>query len=159
MKTRKSWKEKLHDDNGLPKVEPIAGKLIEMWGEGTVVIAKPLDVDTIMRKVPKGKLTTVNEIRKIIAAKYETTIACPLTTGIFVRISAEAAEEEFSEGKRRITPYWRTLKEGGILNEKYPGGIEAQMAKLENEGFSVVPKGKKNFRVLDFDKYIAKIEL
>jgi alkylated DNA nucleotide flippase Atl1 len=68
-----------------------------------------------------------------------------LTTGIFTWIAAHAAEEaaaksgDFSE----TTPYWRTLKAGGFLNEKYPGGIEAQRAKLETEGHAVIARGKR----------------
>ncbi|MEJ8849935.1 hypothetical protein [Variovorax rhizosphaerae] len=43
------------------------------------------------------------------------------------------------------TPWWRTLKIGGELNPKYPGGIEAQMRKLEAEGHTVVQRGKRYF--------------
>ena len=35
----------------------------QRWGTGTFVIPAPLEVDAIMRKVPKGKLITINEIR------------------------------------------------------------------------------------------------
>ena len=96
-----------------------------------------------MKKVPNGKLVTINEIRQILARKHKATIGCPLTTGIFARIAAEAAMEEAAEGKKRITPYWRTLKSAGELNPKYPGGIEGQKARLESEGHSVIQKGKK----------------
>ena len=44
------------------------------------------------------------------------------------------------------TPYWRTLKANGELNEKYPNGIEAQKAKLEAEGHTIIQKGRKNVR-------------
>jgi hypothetical protein len=77
-----------------------------------------------MSKVPRGKLVTINEIRMALARKHKATIGCPLTTGIFAWVSANAAEEQRLEGKMDITPYW-TLKTGGFLNEKYPGGFEA----------------------------------
>jgi len=48
-----------------------------------------------------------------------------MTTGIFAGIAARAAEEMAIEGKQNITPYWRTIKSKGELNEKYPGGVEA----------------------------------
>ncbi|RPI17126.1 MAG: MGMT family protein [Ignavibacteriae bacterium] len=143
MKPKKSWKEKLHDSKDLPKVEEITGKMIKMWGEGTFVIPAPLEVDEIMKKVPKGKIITINEIRSKLANKHGATIACPITTGIFAWIAAHAADEEEKEGKKRITPYWRTLKTGGELNEKYPGGIDRQKKMLEQEGHSIIPKGKK----------------
>jgi hypothetical protein len=46
------------------------------------------------------------------------------------------------------------LKEGGILNEKYPGGVEAQAAHLREEGHVLEVKGKK-MRVIDFEKVIV----
>ena len=79
-----------------------------------------------------------------LAIKHHTTIGCPLTTGIFAWISAHAAEEQQQQGAREITPYWRTLKTGGLLNEKYPGGLESQRKLLEQEGHVVIQKGKKS---------------
>ena len=156
MSKRKTWKEKLHDSKDFPRVQPIEKQQEKMWGTGTIVIAKPIEVDEIMKKVPKGKLITINKIREKLAAKHEATIACPITTGIFARTAAGAAEEDLQEGKKRITPYWRTLKADGVINEKYPGGIQKQIELLEAEGHTVVPKGKKNFRVVDYQKYLVK---
>ena len=110
-----------------------------------------------MKKVPKGKLTTINKIREALAKRHGATIACPITTGIFARIASEVAEEELAGGKKRVTPYWRTLKEGGLLNEKYPGGFQRQIERLEAEGHTIVPKGKKNFKVLDYEKKLVKV--
>jgi len=157
-KLRKSWQEKLADSKDLPRVVEITGKMSTRWGTGTIVIPAPIEVDEIMKKVPEGKLITVNQIREIVARKHGATIGCPLTTGIFVWVAANAAEEAAAEGKKDITPYWRTLKSGGELNEKYPGGIEAQAARLREEGHTIEPgKGKKPPRVKDFDK--AMVEL
>ena len=157
-KTRKSWQEKLADSKGLPKVEKITDKMSKRWGTGTVVIPAPEEVDEIMKKVPKGKLTTINQIRGILARKHGATIGCPITTGIFVNIAARAAEEAAAEGKENITPYWRTLKAGGELSEKYPGGIEAQATHLREEGHTIEPgKGKKPPKVKDFEEYLIKL--
>ena len=51
-----------------------------------------------------------------------------------------------SEGRKRFTPYWRTLKTGGELNPKYPGGIKNLRARLTAEGHRVIKKGKPLFR-------------
>lgn len=150
---KKSWKEKLNNSKGLPKVEIIKGNLINKWGKGTVVIPSPQEVNEIMKKVPKGKLLTINNIRNILAKRHKATIACPITTGIFVWISAHAAEEELKSGKKRVTPYWRTLKSNGELNQKYPEGIRHQKELLEAEGHNVILKGKK----MVVEDYVNKI--
>jgi alkylated DNA nucleotide flippase Atl1 len=119
--------------------------MINKWGSGTIVVPAPIEVDELMRKVPNGKLTTINDIRSALAKRHNATIGCPLTTGIFSCIAARAAEEQKQQGKTDVTPYWRTLKTGGLLNEKYPGGAEAQKALLEKEGHIVIQKGKRYF--------------
>lgn len=91
---RKSWKEKLNDDKDIPRVIKIEGKLTKKWGTGTCVIPAPREVNEIMKKVPKGKLTTINQIRDKLAKKHNSTIGCPITTGIFASIAARAAAEE-----------------------------------------------------------------
>ena len=157
-KTRKSWREKLADSKGLPKVAEITDKLSKRWGTGTIVIPAPEEVDEIMKKVPGGKLTTINQIRTILAQKHGASIGCPITTGIFAWVAANAAEEAAAEGEKNITPYWRTLKSGGELNPKYPGGLEAQAAHLKEEGHIIEPgKGKKPPKVKDFEKALQAL--
>jgi alkylated DNA nucleotide flippase Atl1 len=158
MKKKTSWQEKLADSKDLPKVEKVDEKKSKRWGTGTYVIPAPIEVDEIMRNVPKGKLITINEIRQILARKHNATIGCPITTGIFSWIAANAADEMEKEGKKDITPYWRTLKTGGILNEKYPGGTGNLKKRLEAEGHTIIRKGKsKHFMVKDFEKVLAEI--
>lgn len=148
---KKSWLEKLHDAKDLPKVEKLTGKMTKRWGKGTIVIPAPIEVDEIMRRVPAGKVTTINEIRGALAKKHGATICCPITAGIFSWISAHAAEEMRAKGEKNVTPYWRTLKTGGILNEKYPGGSARQKKMLEKEGHRIETRGK-NLVLADLEK-------
>ncbi len=67
-----------------------------------------------------------------------------------------AAKEDIQDGKKYITPYWRTLKSDGKINEKYPGGIPFQKKKLVNENHKIVLKGKKYF-VENFENKLAKL--
>jgi hypothetical protein len=153
---KKSWVEKLADSKNLPKVEKITGKMGKRWGTGTVVIPAPMEVNEMMRRVSEGKLTTINEIRAALAKKHKATIGCPITTGIFAWIAANAAEEQRQEGKKDTTPYWRTLKTGGVINPKYPGGVERLKKLLEKEGHKVIQKGKK-YVVADYEKSLIKL--
>jgi hypothetical protein len=155
MGKKKSWREKLADDKDLPKVEPITEKLRKNWGEGTFVIPAPREVDALMRRVPEGKITTINELRQALAKKHGASIGCPITTGIFAWIAAHAAEEGRADGEKNITPYWRTLKTGGEINPKYPGGAEAILKKLRKEGHKIELKGKR-FRVAGYEEALWK---
>jgi hypothetical protein len=152
MRERKSWREKLEDSKDLPKIVDIPERMIDKCGEGRMVIPAPKEVDEMMRRVPKGKVTTVNHIRAALAKKYEATTACPMVVGISAWLAANAAEERAAaKPNARVTPYWRTLKIGGVLNERYPGGIAAQLRNLESEGHAISKKGKRNI-VADLEK-------
>jgi hypothetical protein len=157
MGKKKTWREKLADSKDLPKIEEVTETMSQKWGTGKFVIPAPLEVDEIMRKVPYGKLTTINQIRSILAKKHHVNFTCPITSGIFAWTAAHAAEEDAAEGKKDITPYWRTLKSTGELNEKYPGGIDAQAKHLEAEGHTIeAAKGKKAPKVRDFEKKLVE---
>lgn len=155
MRTKKSWREKLADNKGLPKVAQVGGKLTKRWGEGTFVIPAPLEVDALMKRVPKGRLVTINELRAALAENHKADFACPITTGIFSWIAAHAAAEAEAGGAKRVTPYWRTLKVGGEVNPKYPGGIAELRRRLEAEGHQVRRKGRR-FLVVDFERKLFK---
>jgi alkylated DNA nucleotide flippase Atl1 len=120
-----------------------------------MLIPRPLDVDAVIRSVPRGKVATVNQIRARLAEEQHADVTCPLTTGIFIRIASEAAEEDRKAGKSRVTPYWRVLREGGRLNEKFPGGIAAQAAKLKLEGHRIESKGTTAALVRDFERRLV----
>ena len=151
MKTKKSWREKLADDKDLPKIGTASGKHSQHWGVGRFVIPAPREVDALMKQVPKGRLVTINELRAALAAKHQVDFACPLTTGIFSWIAAHAAAEAEAEGKKRVTPFWRTLKTGGEINPKYPGGAEGVAKRLRAEGHKTIAKGKR-LLVADYEK-------
>lgn len=154
MKTKKSWREKLADSKGLPKVGAVSGKMTQRWGTGRMVIPAPTEVDALMKQVPKGRVVTINELRAVLAARHRANFACPITTGIFSWIAAHAAAEAEAEGKKRITPYWRTLKTGGEINPKYPGGVEEIARRLRAEGHAVIQKGKR-FVVPDYQRALV----
>jgi hypothetical protein len=151
MRAKKSWREKLADDKDLPRICKSTGKLSQRWGTGAFVIPAPREVDALMKQVPRGFVTTINELRAALAKIHRTDFACPITTGIFSWIAAHAAAEAEAEGARRITPYWRTLKTGGELNPKYPGGIEGIVRHLRVEGHEITSKGKRS-RVVNYEK-------
>ncbi len=145
MAKKKTWKEKLLDSKGHPSVMEIGPDMQKRWGSGRLVIPAPIEVDEIMRGVRKGSVMTIDDIRKQLAKKHQVDFACPITTGIFAWIAANAADEEERMGKKRITPYWRILKTGFELNPKYPGGIENLRARLEAEGHAVEQRRKRYF--------------
>ncbi len=133
----KSWAEKMDAKGDLPKVVPKDGK--------TMAVPSPRQVEALMRQVRKGRVTSIGRLREQLAAEAGAATACPMTTGIFAWMAAHAAEEAWEQGARNVTPWWRTLKTGGELNFKYPGGPDRQREMLEDEGHTVVLRGSRWF--------------
>ena len=155
---KKTWEETLVDKKGYPKVLsleegfPCYRALHKMGAEAgdDVVLVNASEVVELMKLVPEGKLTTLAEIAKKIAKRHGVKACCTLTSGIFVMTAANAAEEEAMRGVDPGIPYWRTLKIGGFLNDKYPGGVDGHRHLLELEGHRIVGKGKSS-RVEELD--------
>jgi len=141
----RSWKEKLEDSKDLPKVVDAPERL----GGGRMVVPCPMDVYELMARVPSGKLATVKTLREALAMKYRTDTACPLTTGIFIWIAANASVE-----MGRDLPYWRTLKSGGALVDRYPGGTAQHQRLLQEEGFTILKRGR-TLRVKDYEHHLV----
>lgn len=154
---KKDFNAMLHDSKDMPKFQIITDqKSIEKYGGNKMYFAPPGDYDKIMKQVPLGKVITVGKIREYFAKVNNADFTEPITAGIFVSIAAWASSQR-SEDE---TPYWRTLKANGELNEKYPGGAEAQKEKLEAEGHIIFQKGRKNIKyyVKNYEKVLYEIK-
>ena len=99
MYAKRSFREKLADHKDFPRVQPLTGGMKRRFGSGTIVLPAPQEVDALMRKVPRGKVTTINQLREVLARRHGATLACPIVTGIHARIAAGAAGEDEAEGQ------------------------------------------------------------
>ena len=65
---------KLNESKDLPKCgDSSEGKFSKKLGKGLFVILAPIEVDALKRKVTKGKLPTIDELR----CSKKTQVACP----------------------------------------------------------------------------------
>lgn len=158
---KKSWQQKIEDKLGYPKVLrlekgfPCYNAVHKLGAEAgdDVVIVNASEIASVISIVPRGKLLTLAEICRKVAKNHNVVACCTLVAGIHVMSIANAVVEAEKEGKYLSIPYWRTLKIDGSLNQKYPGGVEAQKKMLEDEGFEIVKKGGKYF-VKNFQKFV-----
>ncbi len=126
-----------------PQIKEAPPAWAERYGGRRMLIPTPRMVAEVIRKIPRGKVMTMGQLRHQLAAQASADFACPLTTGIFLRIVAEADEEARREGRPPIAPYWRVVKDDGSLHPKFPGGAEQHHRLLAAEGVPVAVKGKK----------------
>ena len=139
----KNFNAMLSESKDMPKIKVITDEAsIKKYGGSRMFFAPPIEYDVIMKMIPKGKVITVGQIREHFARNNNADFTDPITAGIFVSIAAWAS----SQRTEHLTPYWRTLKANGELNEKYPDGAQKQKEMLEAEGHTIITKGRTNIR-------------
>ena len=134
------------------KVEVLTESKGSAYPPGRMLVSSPLEVDAVLRRIPEGRVLTVGELRANLAGNHRADYTCPMTTGLFLRIVGEAAEEERAALGGAVTPYWRVVQDDGALLDKLPGGPEAQARRLSTEGVVLFHVGKLP-RVSDVEHY------
>ena len=154
---KKDFNAMLADSRDMPRIQIVTDeKTIQKYGGNRMYFAPPAAYDEVMKKIPFGKVVTAGDIREYFARANDADFTEPITAGIFVSIAAWASHQRDTDK----TPYWRTLKAGGELNPKYPGGIASQKQMLEAEGHRIIQKGRKNIRyyVAEYEKSVFEIK-
>ena len=163
--SKKDFNAMMKNNKDMPKIQIVQDeKTIKKYGGTKMFFAPPIFYDELMKKVPKGKLITVGQMRDYLAKQNNADFTekqnnadftDPMTAGIFVNIVAWASYQR----NENITPYWRTLKSDGELNVKYPEAIELQKRLLEEEGHTIITKGTKNIKyyVKDFENSLVEL--
>ena len=132
---KKSWKEKLNNGRA-PIVEICEGKFADIPAGSIMLIPTPLIVDEYIKNIPEGVSTNILQMRKDLVAEYNAQYSCPLTSGIFLRIAAEAAYEEHLSGKpiEDITPFWRIIDSKSTTIKKLTFGKDFVIEQRKKEG-------------------------
>lgn len=153
---KKDFNAMLRNSKDMPKMQVVTDpKTIEKYGGSKMFFAPPMDYDRVMRTIPFGRVITVGKIREYLARQNGADFTEPMTAGMFVNIAAWASFQRTGDE----TPYWRTLKADGELNDKYPGGVQAQKERLESEGHVILQRGRKNVRyfVRDYERALFSL--
>lgn len=140
------------DQTGPAKVEVLTEAKGGNYPAGKMLVSTPLELEAFIRRIPEGRVLTLGALRTALAKQHRADYTCPITTGIFLRIIGEAAEEERASGKNTVAPYWRVVRDDGTLIDKLPGGDAAQAKLLEAEDVHVMHMGSKR-RLSDVDHY------
>ncbi|MFZ9939720.1 MAG: hypothetical protein ACO3GN_05460 [Bacteroidia bacterium] len=130
---KKSWTDKMNHP-AMPEVKPIDVAYGGSPAGSRMLIPTPRLIEAYLRQIPAGQTIAPEVMRRDLAADQAADFSCPLTSGIFLRIAAEAALEEMASGRseREVTPFWRVVDPGSPLAGKLSCGrafVEAQRKK------------------------------
>lgn len=134
--SKKSWAEKMNYKE--PEVKRTDAGFADIPAGSSMLIANPQIIDAYIRQIPKGSFVDIKQLRKDLAAEYNAQYSCPVTTGIFIRIVAEAAYEQYEKGTplSKITPFWRALNPNSPSAKKVSFGIDFLLEQQKKEGIN-----------------------
>jgi hypothetical protein len=132
MRPRKSWVSK-RDVAREPKRVPLKTARRAVPGGAMLLIPTPGIIDDYIRAIPYGQTRSIPQMRKELANDYGAAVTCPMSTGKFIRMVAEAALEE---GVLRSTPLWRLIEPDCRIAQRLlcgPGFISRMRRKERND--------------------------
>ncbi|MEX0299540.1 MAG: hypothetical protein AB3N28_10745 [Kordiimonas sp.] len=106
----KSWAENLSSKRQYD-VKPVAKDMAGMKQGQLMLITSPQIMNAFIKEIPVGESIDMKTLRSQLAAKYDAEVCCPITSGIHLRVVAEAAYEEYCKAgtTKDITPFWRAI--------------------------------------------------
>jgi hypothetical protein len=118
---KKSAREKLNVKKDIKIVTMDKAWACMKPGE-TMLVATPLIIDGYIRTIRYGQTETVPHMRDALAATHGCSGTCPMSTAIFIRMSAEAALEDLADGKSvsEVAPFWRIVSSDDKTARKLP---------------------------------------
>jgi hypothetical protein len=131
---KKTWIEKLQ-----VKKDPQIIKIHkDFWGYtkgDAMYVSTPQIIENYIKQIAKGKSINTVTMRNDFAVENNAVFTCPLTTGIFLRIVAEAANEQMEHGMplKNITPFWRVIEPNSPLAKKLTFGQEFLIEQRKKE--------------------------
>ena len=134
MGIKKTWLDKLNEHKE-PKIKRIDIDFADIPAGSNMFIASPKLIDEYIQEIGVGKRIDIKTLRKDLALENNADYTCPVTTGIFLRIVAEANYEKLQQGKRieDITPFWRVIEPNSSLAKKLTFGQDFLLQQIEKE--------------------------
>jgi hypothetical protein len=134
MAMKKTWLDKLNETKE-PKIKRIDIDFADIPAGSNMLIATPKIIDKYIQEIGVGKRIDTKTLRKDLALAHNADYTCPVTTGIFLRIVAEANYEKLQQGKhvKEITPFWRAIEPNSVLAKKLTFGQDFLLQQIEKE--------------------------
>ena len=132
--SKKTWLEKLYQ-NKEPQIKRIDKSFVDIPKDSLMLIANPKIISDYIEKIPVGKQIQLKTLRNDLALEYQADYTCPVTTGIFLRIIAEANYEKLNQGFsiQNITPFWRAIDSKSTLAKKLSFSAEFLIEQIKKE--------------------------
>lgn len=103
-----------------PKVVVLTMNFAGTKAGNKLYIATPGIVANYIARIPHGETRTIERLRNELARKNKAHATCPVSTAIFLRIVAEAAWDDLTEGvlPQNVVPFWRVIEPNSAIAKR-----------------------------------------
>ena len=129
----KTWNQKLNIDRR-PEVGLTERKMMGIQPGMKMLVPTPILVRDYIAALPNGKAATVDQMKKDLAKQHGADCVCPLTTGIFVRIVAEATASNDKAPSHRV--FVGRAEIGAAWSKRSEEGRDYLSLKLDDSSFN-----------------------
>lgn len=117
------------------EIVPVSANMARYYGaQARMLLPGRATVEAAVKKVPKGRLITIDLLRERLAADAGVETTCPFNTKLCLRAIANRPGVK--------TAYWRVVRKNGELLAYYPGGLAGHAKLLKSEGFAIDSRGR-----------------
>jgi hypothetical protein len=126
------WSAKLNVKK-LPKRVKLDKDFAGIKAGSMLFVGTPQIIDEYVRKVSHSETRTIERMRRELARKNQCDATCPVSTAIFLHISAQAPIERIDKGLplHEVTPFWRVIEARSTIGNKL--GIDSQRLAMLRE--------------------------
>lgn len=137
-RSQPTWNDKLQRPRQ-PVVKRLEKAFADMPAGTRMLIASPALIDAYAHLIPPGRFITIQTLRQELAGQHRADHTCPTTTGLFLRIVAEAAWERHLAGEplASLPPFWRIIAPDSPLAAKLACGAEFIRQQRQTEATSI----------------------
>lgn len=133
-KSKTNWEARYACEKPLV-IKTLEKKFADIPEGSKMLIVTPKMVDDVVRALPRGSMVEQTDIRKTLSKQYGADYACPVTTGIALRVVSERAYLQIETGRKEsdVTPFWRAVAPSSELAKKLACGKDYIARKRKEE--------------------------
>ncbi|MEO1256356.1 MAG: hypothetical protein AAFY41_15915 [Bacteroidota bacterium] len=118
----------------------IPEKMQKIYGTGTMLHPDKEMVESIIKEIPAGMVSTIDSLCERLARDHDTNVACPMRTTNFVKTITKIHSD-----RDESIPFWRVIRKNHLLINSPYSILCAE--NLEKEGFQVNQNSKGELKV------------
>lgn len=125
-----------------PQVKVLEKSFAGIPAGARMLVVTPRIVDAAVCDIAPGAVVAAAALRQRLAGRHGADDACPVTTGIALRVVAERSYLRLQAGMEPVTPFWRAVDPDSDLAGKLACGREFLRRMRSAEAAASVARGR-----------------